>query len=488
MRVGILSLQHEANSFLKQATTLEDFRRDVLLTGESMRTEYGAAHHEVGGFFQGLEEAGLEALPLFMAWALPGGVLDSASADELLRLLLEALDAAGPLDGLLVAPHGAAVSATQRDLDGYWLSRVREKVGAHLPIVCTLDLHANLSPAMVNACDATIVYRTNPHLDQRERGLEAARLMARTLRGAVKPVQAAAFPPVAINIERQFTAASPCLELNRLADELRARPGVLSVSIVLGFPYADVAEMGAAFIVVTDHDRELAQALAGELERYLLEHRREFVGRLIGLEEALDLLERSPKPVCLLDMGDNVGGGAPGDGTWIAQALHRRGGTRALLCLFDPESVQRALEAGAGQRVELRIGGKCDALHGSPLELPVRVRGLYDGKFVELAPRHGGKTRYDMGQTAVVETNSGLTLMLTSRRTAPFSAGSLGACGLDPQAFAAIVAKGVHAPVAAYEPICKTFIRVNTPGVTTADMTTLKYTFRRRPLFPFEDL
>jgi microcystin degradation protein MlrC len=185
-------------------------------------------------------------------------------------------------------------------------------------------------------------------------------------------------------------------------------------------------------------------------------------------------------------MGDNVGGGSAADGTVLAHALHRAGDLRAFVSLYDPEAAQACRGAGEGAALSLSMGGKTDDMHGAPLNVEVTVKRLHDGKFPEPHPRHGGRSRYDMGPTAIVETQLGITIQLTSLRTPPFSLCQMSCCGLDAQTFAVIVAKGVHAPVAAYEPVCKTFIRVNTPGSTTADLTPLPFVRRRRPLFPLD--
>src|SRR5439155_726240 len=154
--------------------------------------------------------------------------------------------------GVLVAAHGAGVAESRADMDGYWLRELRSRVGPQVPIIGTLDSHANLSSAMVLATNALIGYRTNPHLDQRQRGLEAARLMSRVLRNQVRPTQAAAFPRVAINIERQHTGSSPCRECYEAVEDMLADKRVLSISLLLGFPYADVHEMGTSALVVTN--------------------------------------------------------------------------------------------------------------------------------------------------------------------------------------------------------------------------------------------
>jgi microcystin degradation protein MlrC len=486
MRVGIIALQHESNTFLAQPTSFEDFEQGALLAGAAIRREYGAAHHEVGGFFQGLEEENLEAVPILLAWAMPGGIVAARALDQLLQAVLVELKAAGDLDGVLVAPHGAAVAENAPDMDGAWLRELRSRVGPQTPIVGTLDLHANLSETMVRATDALIGYRTNPHLDQRERGREAARLMARILRGEVRPTQAAALPLMAINIERQETAASPCREAFEALDDMRDDRHVLSNSLLLGFPYADVHEMGSSVLVITNDEPDLARRLADDFAEYLRLRQNDFAGHLVEIDAAIEIAANLPGPVCLLDMGDNVGGGSPGDGTLLADALRKRRANKAFVCLCDPASVQQATKAGIGATLAMQLGGKTNALHGPPLSTTARVRGFYDGRFSESQPRHGGRTHYDMGPTAIVELEEGLTVMLTSRRVAPFSLEQLTSCNIDPRKFQFIVAKGVHAPVAAYAPVCPTLLRVNTPGVTTADMTRLAYHNRRKPLFPFE--
>jgi microcystin degradation protein MlrC len=339
---------------------------------------------------------------------------------------------------------------------------------------------------MVAACNALIAYRTNPHLDQRERGIEAVRLLVRTMRNEVSPAMAAAFPPLALNIERQSTDEMPCQQLCRYADQLRDTPGVLSVSLVLGFPYADVAEMGASAIVVTDGSKPDAEQLAQRLAARMWAQRHEFAGNLIGVVAAIDRALIADPPVCLLDMGDNVGGGAPGDGTWLADALMNRRVARSLVVICDAAAVHAAASANIGETVQLKIGAHCGPLSGTPIERQFTVVGRSSGRSVETQRTHGGFTSFDHGRTAVVRAIEGPTIVLTERRMVPFSLAQLRACGVDPNNFRVLVAKGVHAPIAAYREVCRTFIRVDTTGVTAADMTRLEYRHRRRPMFPFE--
>lgn len=483
-RIGIVGLLQESNTFLGEPTRRSHFEADLLLRGEAIREAMRSAPHEVGGFFEELERAGAEAVPVFLARALPYGTIERDVFEALVDELLADVAAAGPLDGILAAPHGATVAEGHPDADGYWLGRLREAVGPDLPIVASLDPHANLSSAMVAATTAITAYRSNPHLDQRETGVRATRLLLGTVRGEIQPVQAAAFPPMVINIRMQNTSGEPLRSFYAEAAALAERAGILDHSIVLGFPYADVAEMGSSVLVVADGDRSLAGKTANAIARLMWRRRAEFEPDQTGVAEAVSLAkQRTERPVVLLDMGDNVGGGSPADGTALAHEALRQDAGSTFVCLHDPAAAAAAAAAGEGGRFEAAIGDRSDPVRGW-----FRVRSLHDGIFHESQARHGGFSHFDQGPTAVLELEgAGLVAMATTRRMAPFSLSQLTAFGVDPERFDLIVAKGVIAPMAAYAPVAKGgFLHVDTPGATRADMTKLDYRHRRNPMFPFE--
>jgi microcystin degradation protein MlrC len=486
-RVAIIGIYHESNTFISEPTTLAHYEASIFLLGEEIRLCYGRAHHEISGFLQTLDSAGMDVVPIIFAQTAPWGKVSDEALDHFWKLISEGLDKAGHLDGILVAPHGAAVNESRHDMDGWWLGELRKKVGEKIPVISTMDPHVNFSPAMAKACNAFIAYRENPHLDQFACGVEAATLMLRTLRGEIEPVSAVSFPPVVINIERQLTRDEPMLLVQAELERVRRLPGVLSASVTLGFPYADVPEMGSAFVVVTDNRPDLARKEADRLADWLIESRELFRGELISPEEALKRIHSSPKPVGLLDMGDNTGGGAPSDSTVLARLFEESGQYQVFVCLADADSVQAARKAGAGARLRMRLGGKLPMSPAPPLEVEVEIiRVDEDGLFRETEPRHGGKTGGNLGATALVRSDRGLTILLTTRRVGPYSLQPLLTRGVSPEEFDAIILKGVHAPIGAYADVCPTMIRVNTPGVTTADMESLVYHNRRKPLFPFE--
>ncbi len=486
-RVGIVGLLQESNTFIAGTTTLAHFEADLLLRGEAIREAMADAPHEVGGFFAGLEEAGIEAVPLFLARALPYGVIAQKDFEALVAALLEAVAAAGPLDGYLAAPHGATVAAGYPDADGEWLGRLRDQIGEGIPLMASLDPHANLTPAMVAATDAIIAYSTNPHLDQRETGRKVARLMARTLAGEVSPVQVAVYPPLAINIQSQNTSVEPLRSFYAEAEALFSAEGLLGGSVILGFPYADVELMGSSLLVLADGPESLAKAreTADDLAAVLWERRDDFAPAFLGIDEALSRVAASATgPVVLLDMGDNVGGGSPADSTAILRAWQRRGDRfRLFACLHDATAARLAHESGVGAILDMSVGDPADPVKGRFF-----VSSLHEGRFHESQARHGGFSVFDQGPTAVLaEEGGGLVLMVTTRRMAPFSLAQLTSCGVDPGDFDCLVAKGVIAPMAAYAPVAHGgFLHVDSPGVTRADMTKLSYRHRRVPLFPFE--
>ncbi len=481
LRVALLGIYHESNTFIEGYTTISDFTHSHWLTGEAICQEYSAAHHEIGGMKEVLEENNIEVVPVMFAEAVPGAPLSAETYHVLLEKMIGELNKRLPVDGCLVALHGAAVAEQEPDMDGHWLSLLRKKLGPEIPTIGTLDPHANCSDKMIAATDALIAYHTNPHIDQRQTGREAAMLMVKKLLKQVVPVQVKTDLPIAISIEQQFTAEEPCRGLYRYAEELSKQAGILSVSILLGFPYADVEEMGSSIIVVTDNNRFLAKSAGMLIKDFVLSIHTRFNGKKIKIDTLLTQIQALSKPILLLDMGDNVGGGAPGNSSFLLDTLEAAQVGRFVICIHDPASVKRLSKVYVGDRLRIRIGD-------STAERMVLIRKLCDGKFYEREPRHGGQMSFDMGPIAIVQTENGNTVLLTSLRVPPFSLQQLMAFDIIPSDYDLIVAKGVNAPIAAYAGVCNTIVKLDTPGVTQADMTRFTYRNRRIPLFPFEKI
>ena len=486
MRVGIAGISHESNSFSSQPTTLEQFKGGTS-RGEEIIARHRDSHSTIAGYLAGAEQLGYVAVPLYVAGAMPGGPLTSDTFETLVSEMLEAIRSTVHLDGLFLHIHGAMVSQEYPDGDGEICARVRQLLGSDIPIMTTPDLHANFSRKMIDNTTATVAYRMCPHLDTWERGLETANLMARTLRGEINPVQALEMPPMVINILKQHTREEPAIRLIQDAEAAMKRPHILSASAVLGYQYADVEEMGASFIAVADGDFQAAREAACWMAKRAWARREEFIGDAPSPEEALREAAAYPrKPVVLMDVGDNVGGGSAADSTVLLEEALRLGIGDMLIVLKDSEAVQTCAQAGVGAWVSLKVGGKTDDMHGSPVPIQGYLRTLTDGHFIETSPVHGGGRFFYQGLTAVVETEQKHTIVLTSLPAVPVSLEQIRSAGITPERKQIIVAKGVVAPRGAYEPIAAKIILVNTPGATNADLYRWQYQRRRRPLFPFE--
>ncbi|MBU3739648.1 MAG: M81 family metallopeptidase [Rhodoferax sp.] len=489
IRIATAGFQHESNTFSSIAADLAQWERaGILEDGAAIRAEYAESQSTLAGFFAAAaEDPEVELVPLVFARLTPMGTITASAITQLYERILQALRAQGPWDAVLLPLHGAAVSVPWPDADGELVRRVRALVGPGVPIGVALDMHANLTPQMVDHADVTTVYQTNPHIDAREQALHCARLVLRTVRGQIRPCSALQTPPLLVNILNQGTADEPMAGLLRLAQQQRQRPGVLSVSVVEGYPYADVPEMGMAFLAVTDNDPPLAQEVARTLAQAAWAQRAALNQGGTPVDEALRRAQAAAQgPVVLFDVGDNVGGGSPGDSTLILHAARGLGVSGLLQALCDPEVVRQCQAIGLGGRMVAEVGGKSDGLHGAPFAVQGRVTALSDGRYEETGPTHGGFRYFDDGPSAALQTDDGHTLVLTSRSAGSASLQQFRALGIEPTAARIIVAKGVHSPRPAMEPIARQLIWVATAGVTSADLGTFDYRHRRVPLYPLE--
>lgn len=484
MRVALLGIVHESNTFVIDPTTLNKFKESRLLFDNDIILQYKNSFHELGGMIEVLETNEIEIVPILYAEATPGGKVTKEAFDFLLNEALTRIKQQLPLDGCLVVPHGAGVCEAYDDMDGYWLSQLRATIGDEIPIIGTLDPHANVSQLMIHSTDALVAYKTNPHIDQRDAGKEAASMMVDLLLGKIKPIQIFSSLPLIISIEQQFSGENPYKYLLQLSAEICKMDGILSASILLGFPYADVYEMGASLIVISNGEREIGNVAIKKIENYMISNKGLFVGTKHEIASLINKVNTIEKPVLLLDMGDNVGGGAPGNSVYLLDQLEDAGIKNTFICIYDPECVNTLMGIEMGVSVEIQFGASHEKNEIRKRQITLVWKG--HGKFDEHKPRHGGQIHFDMGNIAIVKTHNQDIVMLTSLRIAPYSLVQLTAFHINPSSFNAIIAKGVNAPIAAYAEVCKNVIQMNTPGVTQADVTKLTYQKRRAPLFPFE--
>ncbi|TDD70750.1 M81 family peptidase [Jiangella aurantiaca] len=486
MRLALLGLFHEANTFSPLKADRALFASGGVFRGKEIVDEYGGSSTTIGGHLAAGERLGVDVVPLTFAFVNPVGAVTEDAFEWLAGEMLGELANGGPWDGVLLNLHGAAVAEHLADADAELARRVRAVVGPGVPVGTVLDLHGNASPALVDALTVTLAYQTNPHVDAAVQGARCVELVVRAARGEIAPVQVLVPLPVVVNIARQDTGEEPMASLVAAAERVAARPGMLWAGVIEGFPYADVPHVGMSCLTVHDGDRLAAEWAAWELADAVWSRRDDLQASGHTVEEALDVAEREHGPVVLLDVGDNIGAGAPGDSTVLLAAAVRRGLRSLVQTLWDPDAAAACVAAGAGAEVTLSVGARHGHSAGAPVPVKGRVRLISDGRFEEPAPTHGGFRWFDMGSTAVLETADGPTLVLMSRQTMNTSRRQLTALGLDPAAFQVIVAKGVNGPRAAYAPIASRLVVVDTDGITAMGLDRFTYRNRRRPLYPFE--
>lgn len=481
--IAIGGIMHESNTFSDTPTDYAAFSHTY--AGNIIKT-WGESHHEIGGFIQGATDYNYTVYPTMMASATPAGRVTDDAFDRLTDMLIQHLKSVPKCEGVLLALHGAMVAESYPDGDGEVLRRLRDALGRDLPIVVTLDQHANVSEQMVAESTALVIYKTTPHIDQRQRGLQAAELIMRILEDGITPTQALAKPPMLLNILYHVTGAEPMRSILDTAKQGEQDPNILTANVALGYPYADVHEAGPSFVIVTDNNPQLAQQEADRLSDMLWGIRGQLTLDLPDAAQAVQQAIRSEKhPVILVEMGDNIGGGSPGDSTFILSELLQQGASGFVVVVYDPEGVQSCIQAGVGGAVSLQVGGKMDNRHGDPVAINGSVRLIHDGQYIETEPRHGGQRYHNQGLTTVIDIGGSL-VVLTSRRQTPFSLQQLFSLGINPSDMRMIVVKAAVAYRAAYEPIAGNIIEVDTPGLTAVNPLHFEYHDLRRPLFPLD--
>jgi len=496
LRIATGTILHETNTFCVHPTTLDNFKYDTLaprsvrtgyLNAKDFFEEYAGTKSIAGGFIDASKNLGFELIPTIWADATPGGTVSSEAFDYLLSALLTELRKIGRVDGVLLGLHGGGYSETHNDLEGKVLKEVRAMVGEDTPIVSTLDLHANVSQLMIDTADALIGYDTYPHVDMYERGLEAANILFSTIKSRVEPAMVMEKPPLIISLQGQFTGKHPMSKLMEKAHEVEREDGVLNVTVSASFPLTDCVDTGIALIVTTNNNPKLAEEKAKQLSDLAWSLRKDFLVKPTPIKQAVQEAMGTQGPVILADIGDNPGAGGPTDGTALLRALVEAEAKNTVIAVMrDPEAVSKAIQAGVGSQVTLKVGGKTDKFHGDPLEIIGYVRLISDGVFRNRGPMATG-AEMRMGRTVVFDSR-GIEVILTELRMQPMDLQLYRSVGIEPSEKQIIAVKSSVHYRAAHTPIAKKIIEVDTPGITGPDLKRYPFKKVRRPIFPLDDI
>lgn len=485
MRFAIGQVAHETNTFCQGTTSIADFQAREWLHGQALIERHRGVRDYVGGMIAAAERLGVELAPTFAAQTEPSGTIAREAFEAMRNALTEGLRAAGPVDAVCLALHGAGIAEGVDDIEGALLAAVRDVVGPDVPVVATLDLHANMTQAMVDHADALLGVHFYPHTDSFERGTEAVELAARMARGEVRPAMALATLPMLVT--GATTNLSPAREVNTICAEWEERPGIVDCTFFHGFPYTDIPHVGAAVVAIADGDRAEAERAARDVARRVWDMREAFRHEPAPAAEAIRrALAAEGRPVVINEKSDNPGGGAPGDGTHLLRAMLESNLTDACFgFIFDPETAAQAHRAGAGADIDVRLGGKTDDLHGAPIETRAYVKCLTDGRFIQQSPMGRGK-QVDLGPMARLVIG-GVDVLVSSVRTQTLDPEVFLLHGIDVTRYKIVALKSTQHFRAGFEPVAAHIIQADTPGLTSSDLSLFPYTRLRRPIWPLDD-
>ena len=478
MRVLIASLFHETHTFLDGTTSLKDFH---VTKDEALLSCIGDSS-PLGGVLELAKQFDWQVVPTVDYRAQPSAIVEDAVFDAFWRDLESRARPAlsEGIDAIYLVLHGAMVTQSLLDVEGELLERLRALPGAAtLPIFGVFDLHATYTQRMARFANCLVAYRENPHTDAREAGLIAAHLLQRCLTAKEVPRtlwkhSGIIWPPTGTG-----TANNPMKRLEAAARELERAPGIWSASVVAGFSFADTPDTGVSFAVSGTADVEVMREALDSLCALAQAHRAEGDAVDPPVDEVLATLVPLPLGLTVIvEPSDNIGGGAPGDGTGLLRALIRHGIRDAAVAIADPQAVAALNALDVGQRKTLKIGGKGSRLDPGPVELDVELVRKGSGRFEledkqsHLASMCGDS--FDMGDCAVV-THEGITILLTSVKTPPFDLGQWRSQGIEPTKLGVIGVKAAVAHRRAYDPIAARMLWVDTPGPCSSSIRSLPY-------------
>ncbi|MDN2565427.1 M81 family metallopeptidase [Aquibium sp. A9E412] len=474
MKTFIASLSTETNSFSPLPTGMLSFEEAVIAHGDASRgpVQYWSAPMRL--WREAAEERGWPVVESLTAHAQPAGPTVRTVYEGFRDEILRDLEAAMPVDVVLLSLHGAMMADGYEDCEGDLIARCRQVVGRDAVIGALLDPHCHLTEAMIEAATLLVAYREYPHVDIPERAQDLFALAADAAEGRTRPV-------MRDHDCRMICAMhTPREPMRGFVEAMKARerePGILSLSLAHGFPWGDHPRVGARMLAIADGDAELADSTARAMGDRLFAMRREVAPAYPDIDAALARAAAAPAgPVVLADVSDNAGGGAPSDATFLLEAILARGLTNVASGVYwDPVAVRICREAGEGATLPLRLGGKCGPMSGRPLDLEVTVRRVAEG----LTQRFG-ELSTPLGQTVWLSLAGDIDLVINDQRTQTFHPEAFTGLGIDLAGKAIVCVKSSQHFYAGFAPIAAEVIHVATPGAITPDFANIPYT-RRAP-------
>ena len=491
-RIALVQLGYESNTFIQRRAQLDELGPDGWIAAGTVEARFRGTHTGIGGVLDGAAAQGARVVPMDLlsrngAFNAGSTVDDKVWREAVEHICSQLAAAAAEYDGVCAAIHGAACTERLDDADGYFLRRVRETVGDK-PVTAFMDLHAIVTPEMLEMTDALFGVKTYPHVDFYEMGRLAAETLVKTLRGQWKP--AVAWAPLPLLVQEAFSSTLQGVgkTIREYVADYAAAHGLVDATFFHGFSTADTP-CACACVVAVGSDGRVPQKEAEEMARHIWSLRREFDQPCRDAAQAVDAALAAVQNgyAVINETSDNPGGGCPGDGTHLLRELLRRdlaGSIFSVIC--DPKAAAACHIAGVGAKLRLQVGGHSEPLFGDPLDLEVEVLGLSDGVFTCASPMYPGLVlRY--GPTARVRCGH-VEIVLVSRRMQTYDDRPIRITGGRMEDYRIVALKSSNHFRAYFKDTADAIITADTPSLFPADPRKLDYRKVRRPIFPLDDM
>ncbi len=492
-RVLSAEIAHETNTFSVKPATMEAYQSRLYYRGAEVAENMAGTACEVAGHIAAAGRHGWDLVQPIAARATPSGKTPAEVWARLSGELLAACDEES-FDGVILALHGAMVTEDRDDAEGDLLARLRGRIGGHVPVAITLDLHANVSDEMAEHANIIIPFRTYPHIDQFEVAAEAGDLLERAMAGEIAPRALVMRAAVLDGLNGGRTQDGPMPRLlERARRTVESEPGVLAVGLCAGFTHGDVPFAGPSVTLIGDGEDARYGDIAQGFVDAIWQTRAETTFRSMSIAEAIAAAREVPVgdgggPLVIADYTDNPGSGAYGDSVRILEAMIEADLAHAAFgVIHDPDAVAACAAAGEGGDVTLDLGSRVDpGLYGPPLRFQGTVERLSDGVLVCDGPMLRGERR-SMGPTAVLRAG-GVRAIVASFNLQVTDLQSFISQGIDPRTAAVVGVKSVHHFRAAYQPIARDVVLADSGSLASEDVRKFDYKKLRRPIWPLDEI
>lgn len=490
MKVMIASISHETNSFSPVPTGLDCFGvGNGPLYGNHALAAFRNTRTPFGAFVDMAEKKGCDIVTPVVARCSPSGPVEDAAYKVITDCLIRAVQEEC-CDAILLDLHGAMITESLDDGEGFLLERLRE-LAPELPIGVALDFHANMTERIVRNATVLVGYKTYPHIDMYETGVLVANILFDSMAGTTRPVMSWNNLPMLPHTLCMDTGQEPMAALIQMTIDAEQEDSVLAASVFGGFPLSDTHEAGFSCVVVADANRVAADQVRDRILAQAWERRTHFVYRSEPLSAAIARAKNVDEgPLLLIDHADNCNSGGTLDSMEVIAEVLRQGLTGvAAAPVCDPEVAEQLHSAGCGKHLTIYLGEKVatPGIAGTraPLRLSGTVTGLSNGRLIVEGPVFTG-TELNMGKSAAFTTDDGIIIVVTSRRIEPYDLNIFRALGIEPTEQRYLLLKSRIQYKPAYLPIAKGVIECSGRGVASSDYEIFRFQRVRRPIYPLD--